>query len=120
MVEMQAEGFRIDPAGDVVDGAGHYHLVVDAACSTAGETIPDDPDHTVTGSCANTGSLTTPLTVEGERTSSGFTFPSTTWGVPGSFTIEADGDTASGTLSGAVPGPATMTIDFDLGCTNGC
>jgi Domain of unknown function (DUF4399) len=223
-VTMTADGFALEPAGAVREGAGHFHLIVDADCIPAGEQIPTDEshvhladgtsetelalpagehaiclqagdgqhtaldltdeititvggggettteteegaaledwqgtyegevvwdcgaagthrgtlsadvlvltyegglatldaEHTVSGSCADTGSLTISIHVEGQRTASGFTFPSTLWGVPGSFSLGVSGDTASGTLSGAVPGPATITMDFDLECTYGC
>ena len=224
-VTMEAEGLSIEAAGEVADGAGHFHLIVDAACLPAGEQIPADETHlhladgasetelnlpvgehtlclqagdgqhtalaltddititvdggggetttqaeegeaiedwegtyegevvwdcgaagthrgtlaadlliltyydgsatmdalhTVTGSCADTGSLTTELFVHGERTASGFRFPATGWGLPGSFTLRVNGDTAEGRVSGAIPGPATMTIVFDLDCTVGC
>ena len=223
-VAMEAEGLTVEPAGEVTDGAGHFHLIVDAACISPGEPIPADDAHvhladgaaeteltlpagehtlclqagdgqhaaldltdeiavtvagggggtttqtegeaiedwegtyegevvwdcgaagthrgrlaadvliltyeggravmeafhTVTGSCADTGSSTTPLLIEGKRTASGFRFPATGWGRPGSFTLRVNGDTAEGRVSGAIPGPATMTIVFDLECTFGC
>ena len=224
-VTMGAAGFTVEPAGDVSDEAGHFHLIVDDACLPAGEQIPADEthihladgaseteldleagehtlclqagdgqhaaldltdeititvgdtggttteadeseeaiedwqgtyhgevvwdcgsagtrrgsveanvliltyedglatmdaEHTVTGSCADTGSLTTPIYVEGERTASGFRFPSELWGIPGSFDLDVTGDTAAGRLSGSIPGPGSMTIDFDLLCTFGC
>jgi Domain of unknown function (DUF4399) len=224
-VTMEAAGFTVEPAGDVSDGAGHFHLIVDDACLPTGEQIPADEthihladgaseteldleagehtlclqagdgqhaalgltdeititvdgadgttteaeeaeepiedwqgtyhgevvwdcgsagtrrgsveanvliltyedglatmdaEHTVTESCVDTGSLTTPIYVEGERTASGFTFPSELWGIPGSFDLDVTGDTADGRLSGSIPGPGAMTIDFDLLCTLGC
>jgi hypothetical protein len=76
--------------------------------------------HTVTGSCADTGSLDTSLFIRGERTATGFRFPSTGWGLPGTFTLRVNGDRAEGRASGAIPGPATMSIVFDLECTYGC
>ena len=76
--------------------------------------------HTVTGSCSDSGSLTTPFLIEGRRTAAGFTFPSTGWGIPGRFDLRVNGDRAEGRVSGAIPGPATMTIVFDLECTFGC
>jgi hypothetical protein len=76
--------------------------------------------HTVTGSCADTGSLDTSLFIRGERTATGFRFPSTGWGLPGTFTLRVNGDRAEGRVSGAIPGPATMSIVFDLECTYGC
>jgi hypothetical protein len=226
-VTMTAEGLAIEPAGDVVDGSGHFHLLVDADCLPAGEQILADEthihladgaseteltlpagehtlclqagdgqhtaleltdeitvtvaggggetetgaagqgepieafegtyegevvwdcgaagthrgtleadvliftyegagailnaNHTVSGSCADTGELTTPLSVGGgKRTASGFTFPSDLWGIPGTFNLRVNGDRAEGRLSGEIPGPATMTIVFDLECTYGC
>jgi Domain of unknown function (DUF4399) len=197
-VTMEAAGFTVEPAGDVTEGAGHFHLIVDAACISPGEQIPADDAHvhladgageieltlpagehtlclqagdgrhaaldltdeititvagggdetttqaeegeaiedwegtyeggradmealhTVTGSCADTGSLSTALYIEGKRTASGFRFPATGWGLPGSFTLRVNGDTAEGRVSGAIPGPATMRIVFDLDCTYGC
>ena len=223
-VTMEAEGFTVEPADDVAEGAGHFHLMVDAGCIPTGEQIPayeahvhladgaseteltlptgehklclqagdgehaalgltdeitvtvaggDDTttqeeeresvedwvgtyegevvwdcgaagthrgtleadvlvltfydgsatleaDHTVTGSCADTGSLTSHLFVPGKRTASGFRFRSGLWGIPGFFTLRVTGDRAEGRLSGAIPGPATMTIVFDLECTYGC
>lgn len=59
-VTMQAEGLTIQPAGDVADGAGHYHLIVNAACLSAGETVPDDPDHVHLSDGASETELTLP------------------------------------------------------------
>jgi hypothetical protein len=224
-VTMQPDGFTVEPVGNVRDGAGHFHVMVDASCVAPGERIPDgahrhfddgaseaeldllpgehtlclqagdgahaaldltdeititvvgaagtateaegeaqkgpeewkgaytgsvvwdcgpigtrrgtleatftiavDEDgtatlkgpHTVTGSCAGptTGRLTTPITVTGKRTGSGFTFPSTLWGPPGSFTITVTGDRGAGRLAGPAPGPATITLDFDVECVS--
>jgi Domain of unknown function (DUF4399) len=226
-VAMEATGFTIGPAGEVAEGSGHFHLIVDAGCSAAGETIPADETHvhlddgaseteltlpagehrlclqagdgqhtaldltdaitvtvegggagetetgagdgeaveewrgtyegeivwdcgaagthrgtveadvfvftwesggaimdgvhTVSGSCADTGELTTPINVAGGmRTASGFTFPAALWGLPGTFDLTVNGDRAEGRVSGEIPGPATITIDFDLTCTSGC
>jgi hypothetical protein len=44
-VIMQAEKFTIEPAGDVHDGAGHLHIMVDAPCLAPGEVIPKDDSH---------------------------------------------------------------------------
>jgi hypothetical protein len=206
-VSAEAEGFTLEPAGDVRNGAGHLHLIVDTSCVAAGAPIREDqahvhlddgasetelelpagehtlclqsgngehtaPDltdeititvagvggtttdedataegeveewkgtyrgsvvwdcgpigtrrgtlranftigvdadrtatmkgpHIVTGSCQGSeGSLTTPITVTGKRTASGFTSPSTLWGPPGSLTIAVTGDHGAGTLTG--------------------
>lgn len=44
-VVMAAEDFIIEPAGDVRNGAGHFHLMVDTACVATGDAIPDDGAH---------------------------------------------------------------------------
>lgn len=41
-VEMAATGVVIEPAGEVREGAGHFHVMVDVGCVTPGETIPGD------------------------------------------------------------------------------
>lgn len=44
-VTMEANGVEIEPAGDVRDGAGHFHVMVDADCVEPGETIVNDEQH---------------------------------------------------------------------------
>lgn len=44
-VVMAATGFTVEPAGDVGDGAGHFHLMVDTTCAAPGDLIPDDATH---------------------------------------------------------------------------
>lgn len=44
-IDMQAEGFRIEEAGPVREGAGHFHLMVDVGCVEPGRTIPQDGVH---------------------------------------------------------------------------
>ena len=39
-VSMAAEGVTIEPAGEVRDGAGHFHVLVDVGCVGQGDTIP--------------------------------------------------------------------------------
>lgn len=43
-VEMAADGVTIEPAGEVHDGVGHFHVLVDVGCLEPGETIPADTD----------------------------------------------------------------------------
>ena len=224
-VTMEAEGFTLEPAGEVAAGAGHFHLIVDGGCLPAGEQIPADEthvhladgaaateltlaagehtlclqagdgqhaalgltdeitvtvgdaggettteaeqgesvedwegtyegevvwdcgaagrhrgtleadlliltfsddaahmevDHTVRGSCADTGAARVTFGLVGERTATGFTFPTDLWQTPGPLRLRVNGDRAEGRLSGPVPGPGTMTIVFDLECTYGC
>ncbi len=44
-VEMAAEGITIEEAGEARDGAGHFHVIADAGCTTKGESIGKDADH---------------------------------------------------------------------------
>jgi hypothetical protein len=224
-VAMSAESFTVEPAGDVREGAGHFHLMVDADCVAAGDQIPADDVHihladgsseteltlpagehtlclqagdgqhvalpltdtvtikiasssaetttnplfadatevwsgsyegevvwdcgpagthrgtleadfsvgvwrtekailvaihTVTGSCQDTGRRTTTLHIDGTKKADVFTFPSKTWGRPGSVRFTVNGNRAEGQLIGAIPGPATIRLDFELTCTIGC
>ena len=42
---MAAEGITIEEAGEARDGAGHFHVIADEACTATGETIGKDADH---------------------------------------------------------------------------
>ncbi len=44
-IEMGAENFVIEGAGQVVSGAGHFHLMINVPCVSPGETIPRDEQH---------------------------------------------------------------------------
>ncbi len=44
-VAMGAEGLVVEPAGPVREGAGHFHVVVDAPCVEAGKVVPADATH---------------------------------------------------------------------------
>jgi Domain of unknown function (DUF4399) len=44
-LEMTAEGVTIEEAGDVHDGAGHFHVIADAGCVADGDSIVRDADH---------------------------------------------------------------------------
>lgn len=44
-VTMSSENFAIQPAGDIVDGTGHLHILVDADCTSVGEVIIKDDTH---------------------------------------------------------------------------
>jgi hypothetical protein len=51
-VVMEAEDFALEPAGQVRAGAGHLHVVVDAAGVAEGDAIPDDSTHLHLGDAA--------------------------------------------------------------------
>jgi hypothetical protein len=42
---MAAEGITIEAAGEVHEGAGHFHVIADRGCLAAGESIVKDADH---------------------------------------------------------------------------
>ena len=42
-VRMSAKGFQIERAGLVRDGAGHFHVLIDAACDGPGQVVPASP-----------------------------------------------------------------------------
>lgn len=69
--------------------------------------------HTVTGSCGgpDVGTLTTPLTVSGKRTPTGFEFPDI-FAVTDSITLTVSGDQATGTLTGSGDGGSNLGINL--------
>ncbi|MBV7327241.1 DUF4399 domain-containing protein [Chloroflexi bacterium TSY] len=44
-VIMGAEGLAVEPAGDIHEGAGHFHILIDADFIAPGEVIPNDELH---------------------------------------------------------------------------
>lgn len=44
-VAMEAKGIEIEPAGAVREGAGHFHVMIDAGCVAPGEAITKDAQH---------------------------------------------------------------------------
>jgi len=56
-VEMVAEGITIVPAGEVVPGEGHFHVIADHDCLAPGSAIAKDADHVHFGSGASTGTI---------------------------------------------------------------
>lgn len=42
---MAGEGITIEPAGEVHEGAGHFHVIADRGCLPEGESIVKDADH---------------------------------------------------------------------------
>jgi hypothetical protein len=54
---LAADGVTIEPAGDVHEAAGHFHVIADAGCVKTGEVIPKDADHVHLGSGAAGGTI---------------------------------------------------------------
>lgn len=52
-----ADGVTIEAAGEVAEGAGHYHVLVDTEPVTPGERIPDDEAHVHYGTGQTEGVL---------------------------------------------------------------
>jgi len=44
-VGMEVKGMRVHKAGEVVDGTGHFHIIVDSACVKQGDVIGKDATH---------------------------------------------------------------------------
>ncbi len=44
-VTMEATGFTIKPAGEVSEGTGHFHVIVDVGCVEEGKTIPNGENY---------------------------------------------------------------------------
>ncbi|MDH5598890.1 MAG: DUF4399 domain-containing protein, partial [Cyclobacteriaceae bacterium] len=44
-IDMGVEGMEIEPAGEIVEGKGHHHLIIDGAFTEEGVIIPADSTH---------------------------------------------------------------------------
>ncbi len=58
--DMVADGLRVEPAGEVVDGSGHFHLMIDTECIEPGQVIPADDQHLHFGDGSDTATLDLP------------------------------------------------------------
>lgn len=56
-VVMEAEGITIEPAGEVNEGAGHFHIMIDVGCVEPGVEIPADDQHVHFGDASTEASL---------------------------------------------------------------
>ncbi len=45
MVHMQAEGINVHPAGELLEGTGHHHVIIDGGPTPLGEVVPADETH---------------------------------------------------------------------------
>jgi hypothetical protein len=57
-VTMSAQALTVEPAGEIHDGAGHFHILVDTDFVEAGSTIPRDEQHLHFGDGATSTELT--------------------------------------------------------------
>jgi len=44
-VKMEVEGMQVHKAGEVIDGTGHHHLIIDGDCIAKGQAVPKDATH---------------------------------------------------------------------------
>jgi hypothetical protein len=44
-VVMEVEGLTVRPAGEVVEGTGHHHIIIDKESIAKGEVVPTDGQH---------------------------------------------------------------------------
>lgn len=56
-VEFSAVEFALEPAGDVHEGAGHLHVMVDVPCVEVGQPIPRDAQHVHFGKGQTEGAI---------------------------------------------------------------
>ncbi|MGH8906254.1 MAG: DUF4399 domain-containing protein [Egibacteraceae bacterium] len=59
-VTMEATGFDVEPAGEVRERAGHFHIMIDTGCITPGQPIPSDAAHLHYGMAQSTAELPLP------------------------------------------------------------
>ena len=57
LVEMAADGITIEPAGEVHEGAGHFHVIADDGCVDPGAAVPKDADHIHFGKAQTSGTI---------------------------------------------------------------
>jgi hypothetical protein len=55
--ELAADGITIEEAGEVRDGAGHFHVLADVGCVETGEAIAKDADHVHLGKGQSDGTI---------------------------------------------------------------
>ena len=56
-VEFETVDFTLEPAGEVHEGAGHLHVMVDVPCLEPGQSIPRDAQHVHFGRGQTSGSI---------------------------------------------------------------
>jgi hypothetical protein len=54
---MAADGITIEEAGDVREGAGHFHVIADDGCVEPGAAVPKDADHVHFGKGQSDGKI---------------------------------------------------------------
>ncbi|MDQ6982716.1 MAG: DUF4399 domain-containing protein [Mariprofundus sp.] len=44
-VEMKVGGMKVRKAGDIIEGTGHFHIIIDGACINEGDAVAKDATH---------------------------------------------------------------------------
>jgi len=44
-VKMDVDGMKVHKAGDIVEGTGHFHIIIDDHCVNKGEVVAHDATH---------------------------------------------------------------------------
>jgi len=57
-VIMQAENLTVEPAGEINENAGHFHILIDADFVAEGEVVPSDEQHLHFGDGSTEAELT--------------------------------------------------------------
>ena len=45
IVKMTVTGMKVAPAGEIIEGTGHHHLLINASDIAEGQVIPNDTQH---------------------------------------------------------------------------
>lgn len=59
-VVMQVHGMKVHKAGELIEGTGHHHLIIDGSFIPKGETVPKDATHLHFGKGQTQTELTLP------------------------------------------------------------
>lgn len=44
-IQFGLEGMKVHPAGEIIEGTGHHHLIIDGSAVPAGQVVPADAQH---------------------------------------------------------------------------
>ncbi len=44
-IKMEVDGMKVHKAGNIIDGTGHHHLIIDGDCIARGQVVPKDATH---------------------------------------------------------------------------
>jgi len=44
-IQFAIDGMKVHPAGEIIEGTGHHHLIIDGSAIPAGQVVPADAQH---------------------------------------------------------------------------